>query len=87
MNRRFRALSIVASVILVPATAPAQASKPATPNKAYASITGPIAKILSGDRAFATTNYVQQFYRNPASRGFDASLDTVVKLLSLPDTS
>ncbi len=81
MTRSLRTLSIVASVILGPTIASAQASKPAAPNKAYASITGPIAKILSGDRAFATVNYVQGFYRNPGSRGFDASLDTVVKLL------
>ena len=40
------------------------------------------ARILSGHAAFATTNYVQQFYRDPASRGFDASIDTVAHLLA-----
>jgi len=57
------------------------AAQGAAPNKAFAAITIPIGKILSGDKAFSTVNYVASFYRNPASRGFDASLDTVVKLL------
>jgi Peptidase family M28. len=81
VKRCLRALSIATCVFAVPALATAQAAKPTSPNKAYAAITGPIAKILSGDRAFATVNYVASFYRNPASRGFDASLDSVVKLL------
>ncbi len=55
--------------------------KPLGPNPAFAAITGPIATILSGERAYATVNYVQQFYRDPASRGFDASIDTVIQLL------
>ena len=68
--------SIVTAVVAVPTLASAQDIKPvAAPNKVYAAITGPIAKILSGDMAFATTDYVQQFYRDPASRGFDAELD------------
>ncbi len=74
--------SIVTAVAAVPTLAAAQATKPiAAPNKAYAAITGPIAKILSGDKAFATTDYVQQFYRDPASRGFDAAIDSVVGVL------
>jgi hypothetical protein len=81
VNRSRRALSIAASILALPTVASAQATQPATPNKAYASITGPIAKILSGDKAFATVDYVQGFYRNPASRGFDASIDTVLHLL------
>jgi aminopeptidase YwaD len=51
------------------------------PNKAFAPITSAIASTLSGAKAFQTTDYVASFYRNPASRGFDASLDTVVKIL------
>lgn len=69
----------------LPVSLAAQAASPAVkalgPNPAYAAIAGPIATILSGDRAYATVNYVQQFYRDPASRGFDASIDTVVQLL------
>ncbi|HEY3934092.1 MAG TPA: M28 family peptidase [Gemmatimonadales bacterium] len=71
-----------ALVFFVPSILPAQSRMTQAPNRAYAAITQPIAKILSGDRAYATTNYVQQFYRNPASRGFDASIDTVVQLLA-----
>ncbi len=55
----------------------------AKPNPAFSVITTPIDKILSGDRAFATVSYVSQFYRDPGSRGFDASLDTVAKLLTM----
>jgi hypothetical protein len=65
----------------IPVVAGAQVVKPLGPNRAFAAITDPISKTLSGDRAFATVNYVQEFYRNPASRGFDASIDTVVQLL------
>lgn len=82
MTRGLRTLSIATAVLAVPALASAQATRSATsPNKAYAAITGPIAKVLSGDKAFATVDYVQRFYRNPASRGFDAALDSVVQVL------
>ncbi|HEX3927124.1 MAG TPA: M28 family peptidase [Gemmatimonadales bacterium] len=84
------ALAATAAVVAVsacnhPRQAPAPvaaATSAATTDHAYDVVTGPIEKILSGDRAFATTNYVQQFYRDPGSRGFDASIDTVVKLLA-----
>lgn len=78
MIRFFRATSLVVILVAAPAIARAQV---AAPNKAYSAITGPIAKILSGDKAFSTVDYVAGFYRDPAGRGFDASLDTVVKLL------
>ncbi len=80
MNRRCLTSSIVAALSLMPANVPAQSAMPA-PNRAYTAITDPIANILSGDRAYSTTDYVQQFYRNPASRGFDASIDSVTHLL------
>lgn len=70
------------ALFVVPSLLHAQVSRPTVPNRAYAAITGPIAGILSGDRAFVTTNYVQQFYRDPASRGFDASIDSVEHLLA-----
>ncbi|HEY4101985.1 MAG TPA: M28 family peptidase [Gemmatimonadales bacterium] len=68
-------------LLATPIVLSAQSRSSRAPNPAYASITGPIAKTLSGQHAYATTDYVQQFYRNPASRGFDASIDTVVHLL------
>ncbi len=67
---------------LVPALSSAQQAAPTRANPAFAAITGPISKLLSGDRAFATVNYVQQFYRDPGSRGFDAAIDTVAHLLA-----
>ena len=79
MTRHLRTISGVGALFLAPVLLSAQS---AAPNKAYAAITAPLATILSGDRAFATVDYVASFYRNPASRGFDASLDTVVKLLT-----
>lgn len=79
-NRIIRSASVL---LCVPVFAWAQSSQPPlAPNTAYAPITGPIARILSGDRAFATTNYVQQFYRDPGSRGFDAAIDSVTHLLA-----
>lgn len=77
MNRRLRIVTF-ACLLGVPGIATAQQ---AAPNKAFAAITGPVAKILSGDSALGTTDYVASFYRDPASRGFDASLDRVVRIL------
>ena len=36
---------------------------------------------ISGDRAHATVAFVEQFFRLPGNRGFDASIDTVARLL------
>lgn len=73
---------ITLSLLLVsPQLAPAQRATTPSPNPAFANITTSLARILSGDRAFQTVNYVQQFYRDPGSRGFDASIDTVARLL------
>jgi aminopeptidase YwaD len=70
-------------VLLLPGVLAAQTSTRRTAvNGGFAAVTGPIGKILSGQAAFATTNYVQQFYRDPASRGFDASIDSVAHLLA-----
>lgn len=82
MTPRSALRSSAAVLSLLPAVASAQsAGPPIAPNEIYAGITGPIARILSGAAAFATTNYVQQFYRDPASRGYDAAIDSVTQLL------
>ena len=82
MTSSFRSSCITAVVIAIPALSPAQGTMPtAKPNPAFALIVAPLAKTLSGDKAFATTDYVASFYRNPASRGFDASLDSVISVL------
>lgn len=65
-----------------PAGLPAQGSSNPAPNPAFAGIAVAVRRTLSGRAAFATTNYVQQFYRDPGSRGFDAALDTVARLLT-----
>jgi aminopeptidase YwaD len=67
--------------LLIPSFVAAQSPRGATPNRAYTAITTPIAQTLSGDRAFATVDYVQRFYRDPGSRGFDAALDSVLRIL------
>lgn len=48
---------------------------------AYLPIERAVAAELSGDRALATVAYVEQFFRLPGNRGFDASLDSVARLL------
>lgn len=76
--RLFVAIPLACVALPVTSQSP---GKPASPNVAFNSITGPVAKILTGAKAFATTDYVASFYRNPASRGFDASLDSVEHVL------
>ena len=82
MTRRRRALALFACILILPALLAAQGiPRAASPRPAYDTIRRSIRRTLSGDRAFATVNYVQQFYRDPGSRGFDASIDSVVRLL------
>lgn len=78
MNRSIGLISAVGALVAAPALLPAQG---AVPNKAFEAIAGPISKILSGENAYKTTDYVASFYRDPASRGFDASLDSVERVL------
>ena len=49
---------------------------------AYAPITQSVARELSGDRALRTVAFVEQLFRLPGNRGFDASIDTVAALLA-----
>lgn len=55
--------------------------RPAVP-AAFAGVTSAVAAELSGDRALRTVSFVEQFFRLPGNRGFDASIDTVAALLS-----
>ena len=50
---------------------------------AFSAVSAPIARELSGDRARSTVAFVEQFFRLPGNRGFDASIDTVAALLAL----
>ena len=59
-------------------TAPSARSIP----PAFSALSVPISKELSGDRARSTVAFVEQFFRLPGNRGFDASIDTVAALLS-----
>ncbi len=72
---------VVASAFLIGVLPRFALPQQVAPNKAFTAVAGPIAKILSGDNAYKTTDYVASFYRDPASRGFDASLDSVVRIL------
>jgi len=72
---------LLTAMLILPSLACAQQLRPVEPNPAFDEITGPLARTLSGDRAFTTVDYVQRFYRDPGSRGFDAGIDTVAGLL------
>ncbi len=74
-------LLLAVQITVRPVGSPAQQPRPAQSNPAFREIVAPVARILSGDRAFQTVNYIQQFYRDPGSRGFDAALDTVTRIL------
>lgn len=56
----------------------ADAQQPA----AFVPITRGVERELSGARARATTAFVGQYFRLPGNRGFDASIDTVARLLA-----
>jgi len=61
------------------AQAPARRAAIPTP---FAAVTRDVARELSGDRALKTVAFVEQFFRLPGNRGFDASIDTVASLLA-----
>lgn len=82
-----RARGLAAAVALLPLSAGAQA-RPASPPAVVRVIPAPFARVtdatareLSGERALATVAFVEQFFRLPGNRGFDASIDTVARLL------
>jgi hypothetical protein len=64
---------------MLPAMLSSQAARAVPP--AFASVTRAVASEISGDRAFATVSFVEQFFRLPGNRGFDASIDTVASIL------
>lgn len=76
--RRWSPLLLLA---LLPAGLSAQAAPRRVVPAPFAPITGAVAKELSGPRALATVAFVEQFYRLPGNRGFNASIDTVAALL------
>ena len=51
---------------------------------AFAAVSTPVGRELSGDRAHATVAFVEQFFRLPGNRGYDASIDTLAALLESP---
>ncbi len=75
-------IALAALIVFAAAAAAAQRATARQPNPAFSDVTGPIGRILSGDRAFATVDYIQRFYRDPGSRGFDAAIDTVAGILA-----
>lgn len=75
-------LVVGASIALLAActtTPPAAPGGPVT--SPFSGIATPVAKELSGTRALGTVGFVEQFFRLPGNRGFDASIDTVARLL------
>jgi len=77
----------VQAVCLLTIVSTVSAGAQATPKRApvpapFAAITREVAKEMSGDRALKTVSFVEQFFRLPGNRGFDASIDTVAGLLA-----
>lgn len=74
------------TLVLVPCALSAQSATrgvaPRTTPAPFSALSAPIARELSGERARATVAFVEQFFRLPGNRGFDASIDTVAALLS-----
>ncbi len=81
MHQTRLTLLCTALIASAPNVLPAQQARVPKPNPAFGDITGPVSRTLSGDRAFKTVDYIQQFYRDPGSRGFDAAIDTVTGIL------
>jgi hypothetical protein len=62
----------------------AQAATSSTPRAipaAFSAVSAPVSRELSGERAKGTVAFVEQFFRLPGNRGYDASIDTVAALL------
>ena len=80
-------LPVALLLSLVPSATHLAAQSPATTKRvippALAALSAPINRELSGDRARVTVGFVEQFFRLPGNRGFDASIDTVAALLTL----
>lgn len=74
-------LHTLAMMVLLPATLTAQQPSRNRVPGAFAPVTAAVSRELSGARALATVAFVEQFYRLPGNRGFDASIDTVAALL------
>ncbi|MES2303901.1 MAG: M28 family peptidase [Gemmatimonadota bacterium] len=72
------AFLLTCSSLLVAPLAAQQRSGPSP----FAKVARSVAAELSGKRALATVAFVEQFFRLPGNRGFDASIDTVAKLLA-----
>ncbi len=83
MSVSIRSCTLLASALLVPTIVVAQTVPKRAPVSAtFAPITTAVARELSGHRALKTVAFVEQFFRLPGNRGFDASIDTVAALLS-----
>lgn len=69
-------------ISLLPSVLGAQLNtKRADPVPAFKPLEEVVARNLSGQNAWETVRFVEQFYRLPGNRGYDASIDTVVRLL------
>ncbi len=79
MVRVIAAASVVCAAM--PVSARAQQTSRAVPD-AFTAVSTPVGRELSGDRAHRTVAYVEQFFRLPGNRGYDASIDTLASLLS-----
>lgn len=78
MRSLMRSFILAVALCAVATALPAQRATRATPLSALARV---VERNLSGDRALETVRFVEQYFRLPGNRGFDASIDTVASLL------
>ena len=85
MRARLLFRSLITIALCAPASLVAQATAATQSSRtipaAFGALSAPIGKELSGDKARSTVAFVEQFFRLPGNRGFDASIDTVAALL------
>ncbi|MCA0375736.1 MAG: M28 family peptidase [Gemmatimonadetes bacterium] len=56
-------------------------AQPAATPAPFAPLTNAVHRGIDGERALRTVSFVQQYFRLPGNRGFDAAIDTVAALL------
>ena len=78
---RSLAAGTLAACAIAACTIAAASSLGAQPPSPFTTLARNVEREISGDRARATVAFVEQYFRLPGNRGFDASIDTVAALL------
>jgi hypothetical protein len=72
---------ILVALGALPSMLPAQRAPAAQRPSPLSAVAAGVEREISGDRALATVAFVEQYFRLPGNHGFDASIDTVARLL------